>query len=200
MTVETSAVAPVLTASGPVVSRRISHKVFGMALFIGVEAMLFAGFISAFTIVKAVYPPGAWPPAGQPRLPVAATAGTTLMLLASGALLWMAGRRFSTSAQSARPWLAASTGLGALFVAIQGWEWANLIAQGLTLNSSPYGSFFYTIVGAHALHAVPAIVALVLSWWRLADGRLSANGFAAVRMFWYFVVLVWPVLYWKVYL
>jgi len=184
----------------PVVRRRIPHSVFGMALFIGVEAMLFAGFISAFTIVKAVYPPGAWPPPDQPRLPVVATAGTTLMLLVSGVLLWVAGQRFRNAAASARPWLAASAALGALFVAIQGWEWARLLAQGLTLSSSPYGSFFYTIVGAHALHAIPAIVALILSWWRLADGRLSGDGFAAVRMFWYFVVLVWPVLYWKVYL
>ena len=66
--------------------------------------------------------------------------------------------------------------------------------------SSTYGAFFYVIVGAHALHAIPALLALVVMLLRLRAGSLTAEAFAASRIFWYFVVLVWPVLYWKVYL
>ena len=90
--------------------------------------------------------------------------------------------------------------LGALFVAVQGVEWARLLAYGLTMRSSQYGSFFYLIVGMHAAHAVAAIAVLLHARARLARNALGADAFAAVRVFWYFVVGVWPVLYAVVYL
>ena len=34
----------------------------------------------------------------------------------------------------------------------------------------------------------------------LLAGRLTGSRLGAVQLFWYFVVLIWPVLYWKVYL
>ena len=194
----------------PGVRRAVPNGVLAMAMFVGVEVMLFAGFISAFTIVKASYAPGTWPPPDQPRLPIEATALTTLLLLASGAALWESGRRarreWASLAGLGQPsrvalrWLGLATGMGAAFIAVQGFEWARLLAQGLTLQSSPYGAFFYMIVGAHALHAIPAIFALVYAWLRMSRGALSEEAFATIRLFWYFVVLVWPVLYWKVYL
>ena len=70
----------------------ISNGLFGMLVFVLTEAMLFAGFISAFTIVKASAP--VWPPPDQPRLPVEATAFNTVMLMISGALILVAHRAF----------------------------------------------------------------------------------------------------------
>jgi heme/copper-type cytochrome/quinol oxidase subunit 3 len=180
--------------------RVLPNAVLGTAIFIGVEAMLFAGFVSAHTIVRANYPPAFWPPPDQPRLPVEATAATTLMLLLSGVALWRSGRRFEEDPEAARPALLLAMALGAAFVGIQGMEWARLLAEGLTLQSSPYGAFFYVIVGAHASHAVPAIVVLAVMLARLQRGTLDKDVFTAARMFWYFVVLVWPVLYVQVYL
>jgi cytochrome c oxidase subunit III len=174
--------------------------VLGTALFVFTEVMLFAGFISAFGIVRDTALPGAWPPPGQPRLPFERTMLNTAALLASGVALWIAGRRFrGPNPEKARGWTAAALGLGAFFVMAQGAEWLGLIREGLTLRSSQLGSFFYTIVGAHALHALVAIVFLALAWRAMLVGRLRASRFAAVRLFWYFVVLVWPVLYWRVY-
>jgi heme/copper-type cytochrome/quinol oxidase subunit 3 len=176
------------------------NAVLGVIMFIGVELMLFAGLMSAFVIVKANFAPGMWPPPGQPRLPVVATAFTTVMLLGSGVALWKAGRQFKAEPSSARTMLAVSLALGAAFVGIQGVEWTRLLAEGLTMQSSPYGAFFYLIVGAHASHAVPALVVLAMMLRRLQLDELDKDTFAAGRLFWYFVVLVWPVLYWKVYL
>lgn len=177
------------------------NALLGMALFVFTEVMLFTGFISAFVIVESASPPGAWPPPGQPRLPVQQTAFNTLALLASGVALFVAGRRFrGVQPERAQPWMGAAMGLGALFVTLQGAEWAGMLRQGMTLTSSQLGSFFYLIVGTHALHAVAAIVALALAWRAMRAGRLSRPHLGAVQLFWYFVVLVWPVLYWKVYL
>lgn len=180
--------------------RLLPDAVLGTAIFVIVEAMLFAGFISAFTILKANYLPGTWPPPDQPRLPIEATAVNTLVLLASGAALWWSGRRFDADRAGSGRWLLGALGLGTVFVVVQGFEWARLIAEGLTLQSSTYGAFFYLIVGAHALHAIPALGVLAVLWRRSVAGALTADGYAAARLFWYFVVLVWPVLYWQVYL
>jgi len=65
-----------------------------MLVFIVTEVMFFSGFISAFTISKGNTAMGMWPPPGQPLLPAAATAVNTGVLLLSGALLFIAYRRF----------------------------------------------------------------------------------------------------------
>lgn len=177
-----------------------SNGVMGMALFIFVEVMLFAGFITAFAIVKSRAPGSVWPPPDQPRLPFERTALNTTALLASGIVLLLAHRAFQRGKTNVGGPLLLATALGGAFVALQGVEWAALLGEGLTLTSSTYGSLFYTIIGAHALHAVVAIGALAWAWTRLLSERLTKETLSTVALFWYFVVLVWPFLYFQVYL
>lgn len=181
--------------------RLAPNGVFGMGLFVFTEVMLFAAFISSFTIARSNAIPGLWPPPNQPRLPVETTAFNTAALLASGLLLFLAHRAYRRRGPRAavRPMTAAVL-LGAFFVAFQGFEWAALLRQGLTLTSSQMGAFFYVIVGAHAAHAVAALIAMVVVWRALRAGRLAPSVFGAVQFFWYFVVLMWPVIYLRVYL
>lgn len=178
----------------------LSNGVLGMLIFIFTEVMFFAGLISAHTIVRSQAAGQLWPPYGQPRLPVQETAVNTAALLASGLVLVLAWFAFRKEAQNARIPLLLSIVLGAFFVGFQGVEWVALLAEGLTMTSSTYGSFFYLIVGTHALHAVAALLALGWAWFRLDRGALTPQQLATVSAFWYFVVLVWPVLYMKVYL
>lgn len=180
--------------------RILPDGVVGMLLFIFTEAMLFAGFISAFVIVKSQAAGQMWPPYGQPRLPVEETAINTAALLLSGLVLGFAQFAYRKSARRAVVPFAVSIFLGLFFVGFQGVEWAGLLSEGLTIQSSSYGGFFYLIVGAHAAHAVGALLALGWAWVRLQRNELSQSAFATVQLFWYFVVLVWPLLYWKVYL
>lgn len=172
----------------------------GMLLFVFTEVMLFSGMISAHTIVKSRSAGQMWPPFGQPRLPLEETALNTAALLASGLVLMFAHYAFRKEPRRALAPLAAAVLLGTFFVAFQGREWVALLGEGLTLTSSTYGAFFYLIVGTHGLHAVAAIAALAWAWWRLRGDRLTAAQFGAVQIFWYFVVLVWPFLYLRVYL
>lgn len=178
----------------------VSSGVLGMVLFVFTEIMLFAGFISAHVIVKSRAVGSVWPPPGQPRLPVESTAVNTAALLLSGVLLLLAHRAFVKGRRQIEGMLGTATLLGVMFVLLQGREWVALLGEGLTLTSSPYGSFFYMIVGAHALHAVGAITALGMAWRRLRRGTLTGEALSAIAVFWYFVVLVWPVLYVQVYL
>lgn len=176
----------------------ISNGVLGMSLFVMTEIMFFAGMISAFSIVKASAL--VWPPPDQPRLPVEETAINTLALFASGALLYLAQRRFSEDRAAAAGPLIGAIALGTFFVLFQGWEWASMLAQGLTLTSSTLGSFFYLIVGTHALHVIVALGMLLRVWRRHSDGWLQPSQLATAAVFWYFVVGAWPIVYWQVYL
>ncbi|MFQ5536612.1 MAG: heme-copper oxidase subunit III [Gemmatimonadota bacterium] len=178
----------------------IPNGVMGMLLFVFTEGMLFAGMISAYVIVKAQAAGQLWPPYGQPRLPVEETAVNTAALLLSGAVLILAQKAFGRERRRAVLPMAVSVLLGMFFVGFQGVEWVHLLGEGLTMVSSTYGAFFYLIVGTHAAHAVGAILAMIWAWNRMRRGSLTQSQFATVQVFWYFVVLVWPVLYWKVYL
>ncbi len=181
---------------------RVALARFGMILVIVVEAMTFAGLISAFLSIKASLPE--WPPLDQPRFPIEATAINTAILLASGVTLFFFRRLYreedSTSGRLTLL-LAATALLGALFVGLQGVEWARLIRFGLTVTSSSYGSIFYVIIGFHALHVVCGVLCLSAVTW-MAVGRNFPRrmpSLEAVAVFWFFVVLVWPVLYAVVY-
>jgi len=171
-----------------------------MAVFVFTEIMLFAGFISAYVIVRNSVPPGLWPPPDQPRLPFERTALNTAALLASGVLVWVAHLASNRRGPAAARWpLSLGLALGALFVVLQGAEWASLLRQGLTLSSSQVGSFFYLIIGTHAVHAVCALAILAWCWTGLVAGRFRPARFGAAQLLWYFVVLVWPVLWLVVY-
>ena len=176
----------------------LPSAVLGTLIFVIAEMMMFAGLMSAFSIVKA----GAlgWPPPGQPRLPVEATAFNTAVLLASAVFLFIANRSYARNRNLARRPLFTAMGLGAFFVVFQGYEWVSLIRQGLTLTSSNHGSFFYLIVGMHGFHAIAGLTVLGRAGLKLSRGLLAPSTFAAAQIFWYFVVGLWPILYFMVYL
>lgn len=187
---------------GPVARREplIPNGILGMLIFIFTEIMFFAGLISAHAIVRSQAVGEMWPPYGQPRLPVEQTALNSLALLVSGVVLVFAWFAYRRQPSGARIPLLLSILLGGAFVALQGREWAALLAEGLTMQSSAYGGFFYLIVGTHAVHAVCALAALIWAFDGLNKERLTSAQLGTVSTFWYFVVLVWPILYWKVYL
>jgi cytochrome c oxidase subunit 3 len=177
----------------------VPSSVLGMLLLIGAELMFFAGLISAFTISKAGAKPGVWSVPTEPLLPVASTLANTAALLASGAVMFVAGRQFARGSRFAGRTLGVAWLLGAAFVLLQGREWVGLLSEGFTLFSSRLGAFFYVIVGAHGLHAVGALIALGVAWVRLRRGTLTPGFLLGAQTFWYFVVGLWPVIYARVY-
>jgi len=177
----------------------IPSGVLGMLIFVATEVMFFSGLISAFVIGKS-NAVGGWPPPGQPRLPVEETAFNTAALLASGILLFLANRAFLQGSPKTKKLLGASIALGGVFVVFQGAEWVALIREGLTLTSSQLGGFFYLLVGTHALHVAAGFFILLYTYNKLSHGDLDRFTFWPAQIFWYFVVGVWPILYWQVYL
>ena len=172
--------------------------VLAMLIFVITELMFFAGFISAFTIMRgsAVI----WPPPGQPRLPVAETAFNTALLLASGVVLFAASRRFRTRparlrrvllvASRARRRVRRAAGPRVGAAARAGPDHELERARQLLLPDRRR---------ARAARAWSRSACCLL-WLRMGRGTVPRSTLAAAEIFWYFVVGVWPVLYWRVYL
>lgn len=181
----------------------IPSPVLAILIFIGTEIMFFAGIISMHMVIRAGET--IWPPFGQPRLPVEATAFNTFMLLLSGIMVYKAGKDYASPFLKIRAhkFLTVGMGLGTFFVLFQGYEWIQLIGFGLTVKSSLFGAIFYVLIGAHALHVVAGLVTLVYVWVQSHPDKkpgITPDGFLAGRIFWYFVVGIWPLLYYLVYL
>jgi heme/copper-type cytochrome/quinol oxidase subunit 3 len=182
--------------------RVFDNGTLAMAIFLGTEAMLFAGLISAFLVLRASAP--AWPPPGQPRLPVGVTGLNTAVLLVSVWTMQRAARATRRDRRAAMlRWLALTTALGTTFLLVQGTEWVALLGHGLRLSSGPYGATFYTVIGCHGLHVAAAVITLLVlfEWARRASGARQCQSRVEVcRLYWFFVAAVWPVLYVLVYL
>jgi len=194
-------VAPEIPANSNAERRQlVSSSIFATVIMIMTEVMFFAALISAYMIIRS----GAeeWPPWGQPRLPVFATAINSLTLLASAFCLHRSVKVFSSQASQSKQLLALAIALGIVFVSVQGYEWVQLISFGLTITSSTYGGVFYLIIGAHGLHVIGGLLALLACLRRLnsTSQQLTIDNFRAAQIFWYFVVGVWPILYTLVYL
>ena len=194
-------VAPEIPANSNAERRQlVSSSIFATVILIMTEVMFFAALISAYMIIRS----GAeeWPPWGQPRLPVFATALNSLTLLASAFCLHRSVKVFSLQISQSKQLLALAIVLGVVFVSVQGYEWVRLISFGLTITSSTYGGVFYLIIGAHGLHVIGGLLALLACLRRLnsTSQQLTIDNLRAAQIFWYFVVGVWPVLYTLVYL
>ena len=189
-------------SSQPIVTRTpISNGVLGMLIFMVTEAMFFAGLVSAYLVIRAGIEE--WPPWGQPRLPVVATAFNTVVLLASGFIMAHSRACFKKNELAlGRRWLGISILLGAFFLVFQGYEWIQLLKFGFTLSSSVYGGLFYLLIGAHGFHVMGALAILIYAWYRIKTqgNPITPEGLFPFQLLWYFVVCVWPVLYVLVYL
>jgi cytochrome c oxidase subunit 3 len=135
---------------------------------------------------------------------VGVTGINTCILLASALTLWRAQRAIRTGQrQSGIRFLGYTVCLGVAFLIIQGYEWVQLIGYGLTMASGVYGATFYVLIGCHALHVLGAVVWLLAGLVRTLRGHYSPRrytGLAMCGMYWYYVVALWPILYWLVYL
>ncbi len=167
----------------------------GTCLFIATEAMLFTGLGGSFSILRSQYT--TWPPLGQPRLPVEATAVYSLILVASGFACERAAR--AARVEDRLRWLGITLVLGSAFLLAQGQEWWALVGFGLSA-SSVFGDLFYALVGTHALHVLGSVALLAYATFAVQRGRWGGVELGAVRLWWWFVVLVWPAIYALVYL
>ena len=206
----------------------------GMFWFIASEVFFFVSFFGALYYIRMIAMPwlggegylgptneilygGAyqslWPSSGPgemggkftPMGPWGIPAINTMLLLSSGATLTWAHWGLKVDNQKQLVWgLAATIGLGLLFVCLQAYEYIHAYAElNLTLGSGGYGSTFYMLTGFHGFHVTMGAVMLMAILARAMKGHFSSHNhfaFEAVAWYWHFVDVVWLGLFIFVYL
>jgi heme/copper-type cytochrome/quinol oxidase subunit 3 len=192
---------PVENSPREIVPRKIviPSTVFASSILVVTEVMFFIALISAFVIIKSNY--AAWAPPKGIVLPVATTAFNTGVLFLSGFMLHLVGKAVKTGAKKEKveSLLIATMALGSFFVLVQGYEWMNLIRFGMTMASSVFGACFFLLIGTHAIHAVAAVLAMIYVYSLVKSDQIKLEHIRSMQVFWYFIVGIWPVLYFLVY-
>lgn len=170
---------------------------WGIGLLIATESSFFAYLLFSYFYLGSFA--GRWPPDGPPSLAVAGPG--TIILLASSVTLWWAEKGIAAGAQMRlRLGLLGTFLLGAVFIGLQGWEWAH---KGFTPQSSAYGSIYFTVTGFHGAHVVAGLLMnLVVQVWAWR-GFFTQDRYALVSnaaLYWHFVDAVWIVIFATVYL
>jgi cytochrome c oxidase subunit 3 len=167
-----------------------SPKRYSTAIAIGIVSILmfFMALASAFIVLRR----GSelWVAVHLPRILWA----NTCILLASSFTLESARRRLSLSDPSGfRKFWLMTTVLGFLFVAGQLIAWRQLVAQGVYITSNQASSFFYIFTGAHAVHLVGGVGALLfVSFHKFENEKISLPTAAEITSYyWHFMDGLW---------
>jgi cytochrome c oxidase subunit III len=191
LTIDTPAV---LRAAGRATSAKAAARASQSGIWVGMFAitMSFAAFTSALYIRQASTD---WTHIATPRILFL----NTFFLILSSAMLELSRRALKPEIPSQAAdhgkggrFLAASLLLGMLFVLGQYLAWRQLRTQGLYLATTPNSSFFYLFTGAHALHLLGGLAALIYLRVHLAVARgVRQNLLNGVVTYWHFMAVLW---------
>lgn len=184
--------APSFPPSTPIPSGKL-----GMWVFLSSEIMLFGAFISAFIVLR-MGSPNFGVPAEEIMGRPLATVNTFLLILSSFTMVLALAAIQRDDRRSFARNMMATLGLGILFLCVKMFEYHHKISEGLTISSSLFGSFYFTLTGLHALHIIGG---LVFNGYILRNGlrgRYNAQHHERVEyagLYWHFVDLVWVILF-----
>jgi cytochrome c oxidase subunit 3 len=161
-------------------------------LVLAVVVMLFAGFSSAYIVLRGV-------PAWQNVALPGSLWANTFVLLASSVTMESTRRRMADgNTASAKKWVAATTALGIAFLGGQILAWNQLVNAGVFLASTLHSSFLYILTGMHALHVVGGISALAFITVQIFKNRYSSTNHEPVTLvatYWHFMDGLWVYLF-----
>jgi len=186
----------------------------GTIVWLASELMFFAGLFAMYFTTRA-NTPELWAQE-TPKLNLAfAAINTTILVLSSVTCqmgVWAAERFQPTRTGSPlqvnrwgmHEWMTLTYVMGAAFVGGQVFEYAQLVQEGLTISSSPYGSVFYLTTGFHGLHVIGGLLAFLFllgrSFAAKRFGHHEATTAIVVSYYWHFVDVVWIALFGAIYL
>jgi cytochrome c oxidase subunit 3 len=193
----------VATAKTSPVINRPSPTSVGTIVWLGSEVMFFAGLFAMYFSLRA-NSPAIWEADTQLLNVPFATINTIILVLSSFTAQFgvFAAERMQPRATGLSPvkwglveWFMISYVMGAIFVAGQVWEYATLVAEGISLSSNSYGSAFYITTGFHALHVTGGLIAFLLvigkTFAAKKFGHYEATSAIVVSYYWHFVDVVW---------
>lgn len=183
-------------------STGIPHKKLFMWAFLASDCMFFGCLIANHLVYRQN------PPAGSPDpravFDIELTSVSTFVLLMSSLMMALAVAAIEkNNLRSFRRCILATCFFGLIFLGGQVYEFYHFVHDGLTLQSSLFGSTFYVLTGTHGLHVAIGVTWLLSMYFYSFTGRLTHNEAIDVEsagLYWHFVDIVWIVIFTVVYL
>lgn len=186
----------------PVVNRP-SVVAVGTIVWLGSEVMFFAGLFAIYFTLRSTSA-GLWA-FETSKLDVWYALGNTSILVLSSVTCQFgvfAAERLQARATGWKPsqwgmveWFFLTYAMGSVFVIGQIFEYANLVAENISLSSNSYGSAFYITTGFHGLHVIGGLIAFILVIGRAFSVKQfthkEATSAIVVSYYWHFVDVVW---------
>lgn len=185
----------------------------GTIVWLSSEIMFFAGLFAMYFTIRSVAPE-LWTESTEMLNVPFALVNTTILVISS---VWcqlgvFAAERGQPSRTGGimefgkwgmREWYVLTYIFGATFIAGQVLEYAELVREGLTLASDPYGSVFYMTTGFHGLHVTGGLIAFLLIIGRSFTAKrythAQATSAVVTSYYWHFVDVVWVALFLTIY-
>jgi heme/copper-type cytochrome/quinol oxidase subunit 3 len=168
-------------------------------LLIAIEATVFAMMLFSYFYVRTHV--AVWPPTAPGVRELAFGGGILGVLLLSGFTTHFVNQAtYQADLRRARLWLAITTFLSALALALRAVEFAGLPFR---WDSNVFGSLFWGMLSLHTLHLTAGTTENALFLALLYRGPLEKKHLVDLEVngvYWYFVVLVWLPLYAVLYL
>jgi cytochrome c oxidase subunit III len=187
----------------------------GTIIWLSSELMFFAALFAMYFTIRSV-DKGLGQPWPQATLDLTlASINTTVLLLSSVTCqlgvfavergqIWRTGSLFNMARWGLREWYVLSFVMGLYFVLGQGYEYLALIRDGVTLQSSNYGSVFFLTTGFHGLHVTGGLFAFIFLLGRTYAAKRFTHeqqvSAIVVSYYWHFVDVVWIGLFTTIYL
>ncbi|MBN3928310.1 heme-copper oxidase subunit III [Streptomyces fenghuangensis] len=176
----------------------------GTIIWLSSELMFFAALFAMYFTLRSVTGAEYWTErADILNLPFAAT-NTTILVLSSLTCQLGVFAAERGDVKRLRLWFVITFVMGAIFIGGQVFEYTELVHEGVSISSGPYGSAFYLTTGFHGLHVTGGLIAFLFVLGRTYMARRfthhQATAAIVVSYYWHFVDVVWIGLFATIYL
>ncbi len=174
---------------------------YGFWIFLLSDIIMFSAFFATYAVLSGATDGG---PTGKDLFDLHNTAVETACLLMSS---FTCGLASIAASRKQAVWfygaMAATCGLGLIFLGLEFNEFADMVAKGAGPDRSAFLSAFFTLVGCHGLH-----VSLGILWLLTMMAQVFAKGFRpdimrrvlCFSLFWHALDIIWVALFSVVYL
>jgi cytochrome o ubiquinol oxidase subunit III len=189
----------VVVHDGPAPKRIVTA--YGFWIFLLSDIVMFSCFFASYAVLLGQTAGG---PSGAQLFDLRSVAAETACLLLSSFTCGLAS--IAADVRSARWYqaaMAATCVLGLTFLALEGREFAGLVARGAGPTRSAFLSAFFALVGCHGMHVSAGIL-----WLLTMMAQVFAKGFRAdimrrllcFALFWHALDIIWVAVFSVVYL
>ncbi|MGH9321672.1 MAG: cytochrome c oxidase subunit 3 [Vicinamibacteria bacterium] len=180
--------------SGGVSPFAVGWQKLMMWVFIVTDALLFAGLLVAYGVVRVQSP--VWPDQAVAFDMNYITLMTFTLITSSATMACAVAAAMAGNRKHVTLFLWLTILGGFAFLGMQLYEWSHFIHEGARLTTNPWGvpqfsAAFFVITGFHGMHVTTGVTILLIVAIRSALGKYSVMGVENAGLYWHFVDLVW---------